>query len=63
MGQQMLQTRENVHVEVLAVEDGLASAVLAASHVKLVLSQVVHLVVGIERANKDLDLLAITGQM
>lgn len=56
MLQKVLQVGEDVHVEVLAVEDRFAAAVFTPGHVELVLAVVVHLVVRVEGTDKHLYL-------
>ena len=51
----MLNRGENVHVEVSAVEGGLAPSILAPRHVKSELAVVVELVVGVVRTDEDFD--------
>jgi len=46
---------EDVHVEVFAVEGGLASAIFAPGHMKLELAIVVEFVVCVVRADKYFD--------
>ena len=50
---------ENVYRVVLAAEDGLSAPVLATSNMEPVLPIVERLVVGIERASKNLLLLLV----
>ncbi len=55
MLQKLVNRGELVHVEVLAAEYGLATAILASGHVELVFAVVKELVIGIEGTGEDFD--------